>query len=92
MNSKDKKRKRIVVSIETKIEALKRLDKGVSIKSVALHLGVGEVTVGDWKRNRAQIEKYFADKTNCSQVRQTMKHCEFEKTSETLFLWFMQKM
>ena len=36
MNSKDKKRKRIVVSIETKIEALKRLDKGVSIKSAAL--------------------------------------------------------
>lgn len=90
MNSKDKKRKRIVVSIETKIEALKRLDKGESFKSIALHLGVGEVTVGDWKRNRAQIEKYFADKTNCSQVRKTMKHCEFEKTSEALFLWFTQ--
>ncbi|CAG9839408.1 unnamed protein product [Diabrotica balteata] len=41
--------KRIVVSLKTKVNAFKRLDKGESIKKVVSDLGVGEVTVGDWK-------------------------------------------
>ncbi|GBM49349.1 Jerky -like [Araneus ventricosus] len=59
------KRKRTVVSLETKIDALKKLDKGQSIKSVAFYLGVREVTVGDWKRNRVQIETFFCENASC---------------------------
>ncbi|XP_071043106.1 jerky protein homolog-like [Parasteatoda tepidariorum] len=83
MSSNKKKR---VVSIETKLEAIQRLDKGESIKKVARDLGVGAVTVGDWKRKRNEIEIWSAEKANCS-LRKTMKKCEFEKTSESLFLW-----
>lgn len=46
------KRKRVVVSLETKFNAIKRVDNGESIKNVAAELGVGEVTVGDWRRKR----------------------------------------
>jgi transposase-like protein len=52
------KRKRVVVSLECKFNAIKRLDRGESIKKVAQDLGVGEVTVGDWRRARKNIEQW----------------------------------
>lgn len=45
------KRKRVVVSLETKCSAIKRLHSWESIKTVAADLGVGEVTVGDSRNN-----------------------------------------
>lgn len=57
--------KKTVVSVKTKIDAFKLLNKEQSNKSVALYLGVGEVTVGYWKRNRVQIEKFCVFKANC---------------------------
>lgn len=83
------KRKRTVVSLETKLQAINRLDKGETIKKVASDLGVGEVTVGDWRRKRAEIEKWCSQKDNESK-RKTMKTGEFEKTSSALFMWFTQ--
>lgn len=41
------KRKRDVISLETKFNAIKRLDNGDSIPKVADDLGVEEVTAGD---------------------------------------------
>ncbi|GBM36981.1 hypothetical protein AVEN_153927-1 [Araneus ventricosus] len=38
------KRKRVVVSMELRLDALKRIDKGESWKSIALSFGVGEST------------------------------------------------
>lgn len=50
-------RKRVVVSIEIKLKALEQLDKGQSVKSVALGLGVGETTVKDLVKpvNRSKL-------------------------------------
>lgn len=87
------KRKRVVVSLKTKFEAIRRIDNGETIKKVAAELGVGEVTVGDWRRNRAEIEKWCSQRAtigNVNNPRKTMKECEFEKTSEAVFLWFSQ--
>ena len=55
--------------------------------------GVGRVTVGDWKRNRAQIEKCCSERVTdkALQGRKSMKKCEYEKVSEALYLWFVQK-
>lgn len=41
------KRKKVVVSMEQKLEAIKRLDKGETMQKVADDFGVGRVTVGD---------------------------------------------
>lgn len=87
------KGKRKFVSIKTKLEALKRLDKGETIKKIAAEYGVGEVTVGDWRRNRDKIEKFASEKCSdkSSNERKSMKKAEYEKTSEALFLWFCQQ-
>lgn len=87
------KRKRVVVSLETKWNALKRLDKGESIKKIAVELGVGKVIVGDWKRKRSDIEKWVNERVSAGGSglsRKTMKKGEYEQTSEALFLWFSQ--
>lgn len=88
------KTKRKFVSVHTKLEALKRLDNGEAMKKLAVEYGVGEVTVGDWRRNRQKIEQFCAHH-NCvegtSQGRRSMKRAEYEKTSEALFLWFSQQ-
>jgi transposase len=43
------KRKRVAVSLQIKLDVIKRFDQGETIKKVTSNLGVGEVTVGDWK-------------------------------------------
>uniref|UniRef100_H9GL84 HTH CENPB-type domain-containing protein n=1 Tax=Anolis carolinensis TaxID=28377 RepID=H9GL84_ANOCA len=86
------KRKKIFVSMEQKLEALKRLDKGETIKKVANDYGVGKVTVGDWKRHRLEIEKWcsFRVTNGALKERKTMKKCDYEKVSEALYVWYMQ--
>jgi transposase len=39
------KRKRVVISVQDKLTAIKRLDKGESLRSVAKNYGVGISTV-----------------------------------------------
>ena len=51
------KRKHVVLSLQDKLNAIERLDRGETIKKVASDLGVGEVTVGDWRRKRVQVEE-----------------------------------
>jgi hypothetical protein len=41
-------RKKVVLSAEQKLEALKRFDDGEAMQKVASECGVASVTVGDW--------------------------------------------
>jgi transposase-like protein len=47
-----RKEKKMVLSIEKKLEALKRINKGNSMQKIASELGVRRVTVGDWNRKK----------------------------------------
>lgn len=85
------KRKKVVVSIETKLEALKKLDSGYTIKAVAAMYGVGEVTVGDWRRNRKTFEQWFSNQASSTTGRKTMKSSDYESVGHALFLWFTQQ-
>lgn len=83
------KRKKVVLSIEQKLNAVKRLEAGESGKKIALELGVGSSTVSDWKKNRVQLETWCSEQAteNCSKLRKTMKKDSHCKISEALFLW-----
>lgn len=85
------KRKHISLPLKAKLDALSKIDKGVSLKTIADELGVSAVTVGDWKRNRAKLESWTSGKNfspSASTSRSRMKTSEYEKTSEALFVWF----
>lgn len=82
----------MVISLEKKLEAIHRLDKGESLKKVAQDYGVGENTVGDWRRNRKQIENYVYQSASkeASNCRSTLKKSSCELLEEALLLWFCQ--
>jgi transposase len=46
------KRKRVVISVQEKLTAIKRLNKGVSLRSVAKNYCVGISTVSEWRKYR----------------------------------------
>lgn len=83
------KRKINFVSMEDKLLALKRLDKGESVKKIAVELGVGKSTIGDWKKNRTNIEQWCSKQASGSgmKVRKTMKKSDHPAVEEALFLW-----
>ncbi|XKL60101.1 hypothetical protein PGB90_001117 [Kerria lacca] len=94
--NQDKKRKKKVISIDEKYEAIQRLDAGESAVKIAEDLGVGRSTVGDWKKNRDEIERWCSVHAGSSgskpvKKRKTMKKSEYDRVSEALFIWFVEK-
>lgn len=45
------------VSIKDKLNALKIIDQGETLRKIAADYGVGETTEGDWHRYRKKIEQ-----------------------------------
>ena len=74
--------------MEEKLCALKRLDSGVMAKTIASELGVGKSTVGDWKKNRAEIENWCVSQSNGSgmKVRKMMLKGRHKEVEKALFL------
>ena len=54
--SESGKRKRVIVSFETRLKVLKRLDNGESVKKLCDEFNVGKSTINDWRRNKRSIE------------------------------------
>lgn len=89
-----RKRKKVVVSLEEKYAAIRRLDAGESAVVIAADFGVGKSTVTGWKQNRAEIEAWCSSHAGPSREqmvkRKSMKKSEHEEVSEALFMWFVQ--
>lgn len=62
------------MSIEKKLEALKKLDIGENGINAAMELGVGKSTNGDWKIKRSKIESL---KELLLKERKSMKESDF---------------
>lgn len=85
-----KKRKQVSVSMEQKLDALKRLENGESVNKIALDINVGRSTLLGWKKKKSDIESWCLKRicTESIKERKTMKCSEFEKVSEALYQWF----
>lgn len=87
------KLKRSVLTIDKKISALKRIQDGADLKSIAEEYGVGYSTVKEWKSKQA-IFIEFASKTESNKninKRCTLKKSKFDKLDEALWIWFCQE-
>lgn len=86
------KRKRVVVTVEEKVRALRRIDLGESPQQLALELGVGRQTISDWKRNRHEIEKFYVSSVERGSIsgRKTLKRSNYQLLDEALFTWFVR--
>ncbi|XP_054011368.1 jerky protein homolog-like [Hylaeus anthracinus] len=87
------KRKKVTLTMEKKLEALFRIDKGEPMKRVATDLGVGASTVSDWKKNRKEIEGFCAKMVSRDSLgnRGTIKKAKNVMLDEALYVWYMQE-
>ena len=54
------KRKRNVLTIETKLKIINQLEKGVNSSSLAVHYNIGKATVSDIKKQKEAILQHAA--------------------------------
>ncbi|KAK1130636.1 hypothetical protein K0M31_020519 [Melipona bicolor] len=87
------KRKKVIVTMAKKLEALYRIDKGEPLKSVAIDLGVGTSTVSDWKKNRKEIEDFCAKMVSRDSLgnRGTIKKAKNVTLDDALYMWYIQE-
>ncbi len=92
-NSHDslKKRKRVVVTIQDKLNAIRSVDAGQTLIAVAKKYNVGPNTVGDWRRNRKKLEEYGTKSASIVGDRKSMKLADFPKTNEAVYTWFQMQ-
>ena len=55
------KKRRLSLTIAQKVELLKKLDSGVSVRKLCEMYGCGSSTVYDLKKQKVQLLKYFAE-------------------------------
>ncbi|XP_054744526.1 jerky protein homolog-like [Anastrepha obliqua] len=87
------KRKRVVVTIETKLKIIEEIEKGSTIVSLSEKYDIPRTTIQDFKKDATQIKQYAASMESLggrSKKRKTMKKALNEKVDEALFLWFNQ--
>jgi transposase-like protein len=51
-------RKRVVITIEQKLEAVRRIKSGESLRNVAADFGVCMSTVSDWVKSKSKLEEH----------------------------------
>ena len=86
------KRKRKFLTMEEKLQALERIDKGESVQSICKEFNVGKSTVNDWRRNRKSIEDFCTqiESEKVLEKRCTLKKAKNELVEDALWLWFIQ--
>ena len=78
------RRKRVVITIEQKLEVVRRIKNGEILRNVAADFGVGISTVSDWVKSKSKFEEHSSKMPNLK----TMKTAEYEKQNKALYLWF----
>jgi transposase len=58
------KRKRVVIIIEQKLEAARRIKNGEILRNVAADFGVGISTVSDWVKSKSKLEEHSSKMPN----------------------------
>ena len=87
------KRKKIVLSIESKVKILKKLHEGSSIKSLCTTYNIGKSTIYDIKKNKEELLKFYrdADEPNLLAKRKTMHYGKNEDVDKVLMEWIRQR-
>ena len=63
------KHKRVTLTIEQKLDILKKLDQGSTMSSIASEFGVGKSTVFDIKNSREKIIKFAGEAQDDSSLK-----------------------
>lgn len=88
-----RKRKRVTLSIDTKLEILKKLDSGVSLSNIAVEYGIGKSTITDIRKSQEKIKQFAKEAKDNGTVK---SRCIVRKAADDAFdkamhLWFAQE-
>lgn len=86
------KRRRSVLTLEQKLEIIKRAKKGERVTKLASEYGVGKATVSDLKRQEEKIMAFVARlATDGPKRRKTMRKPHDERVEKAMHLWLNQE-
>lgn len=87
------KRKRVSLNIRQKVELLKKLESGVSTKSLCDEYGIGSSTVYDLKKQKEQLLKFYAesDTPKLMEDRKTLHKPRNIDVDQVLMEWIRQR-
>ena len=71
--------------VRNKLKAMQRLDKGEILRIVAADYGVEKNTVGNWRRNRSNLERFASNARGAMTNRKAMNLAEYDKIDSALF-------
>ena len=93
MAKMDRKRKRVVLSIESKLTVLDSVAKGVGYSELCEKFGIGKSTITTLKRNEAKIHEFISslESKSISGSQKVMRLAKDEELDRALYLWFAQK-
>ena len=89
----DQRRKRVSLTIFQKVEILKKLQHGSSVKMIQEEYNVGKSTIYDLRSDKEKILQYAAEceSANLMKNRKTMKPVKFDELDRVLYEWFKQR-
>lgn len=87
------KRKRNVLTIETKLKIVERMENGESVAVLARHYNIGKQTVRDIFRDKNKLTQFVmsSDTFNASSSRKTLKPSSMKELDQAVYKWFTQK-
>ncbi|XP_072324184.1 jerky protein homolog [Scyliorhinus torazame] len=86
------KRKHVTLTISEKVEIIKKLDKGASVKSLCEVYGVGLSTIYDIRKQREKLFKFCAESDTVEGIseRRTLHSAKSADHDGVLYEWFRQ--
>ncbi|KAG8238769.1 hypothetical protein J437_LFUL016608 [Ladona fulva] len=95
-NQRDRKRKRVVLSIIDKLKIIEKLETGTPTSQIVAEYGIGMSTVKDLKKNRDSLRKFALQFDPSMQAtglsaRKTLKMANFKSLEEAVIKWYRQQ-
>ena len=87
------KRRKTVLTIKQKLDAVSRLEKGESARKLALELDIGIQTVRDFKKQKQKLVEFThdCDIGAASTTRKVVNKSSFENLDACMIQWVKQK-
>ncbi|XP_028933999.1 jerky protein homolog-like [Ornithorhynchus anatinus] len=87
------KRKRVVLTIQEKLEIIEKLEKGGNTRQLSIMYGIGEQTVRDLKKRKAQLLSYANSSGSATLLarRKSMKQSTYKELDRAMLEWFNQQ-
>ncbi|XP_035212156.1 jerky protein homolog [Stegodyphus dumicola] len=89
-SSKGEKRKHITLTLNQKLEIIKRLEKGENRNVLMNQFNIGSSTIYDIKKQKDELMKFASQSVTTEKLasRQTLKKPKLEQLDSVLFKWF----